>query len=73
MSTITLEEKLHRLAKRFYIYCTFSPTEENIVDVYDIDKYGNSIIKTLRRYRAATLQKAILKAYALELENKLLK
>lgn len=72
MSNLSIEEKLHKLASRFSIYCSFSPTEENYIDVYDIDKYGNARISTLRRYRSITLQKAVLKAYALEFENKLL-
>lgn len=71
MVNISLEKKLQKLSNRFQIYCTFSPVNENLLDVYDIDKYGDVIVGSLRRYRAMTLQKAIVKAYALEFENKL--
>lgn len=64
--------KLEKLASRFHIYCTVSPTSPIIIDVYDIDKYGNPIASTLRRYRGESLKKATIKAYYLEFENKMI-
>jgi hypothetical protein len=49
-----------------------SPTFPIYIDIYDTDKYGEAKLNTGRRYRAETFAKAVLKAYYLEFENKLL-
>lgn len=72
MNNIQYTDKLEKLASRFHIYCVASPTSLIYIDVYDMDKYGEVKPNTGRRYRAETFAKAVLKAYYLEFENKLL-
>lgn len=71
MSEPSYALKLEKLAKHFHIYCVFAPAGEMHIDVYNIDKYGEPVSSSGRRYRAQSLQKAITKAYRLEFENTL--
>jgi len=72
MNDSSYADKLGKLVSKFHIYCVFSPVSSSSIDVYDIDKYGNPKINTGRRYKAETFEKAVLKAYYLEIENKLI-
>ena len=72
MSELDFITKLQKLTNRFYIYCDISPVSLSIIDIYDLDKLGFARTNTLRRYKADTFEKAILKAYALEFENKVI-
>lgn len=57
------------LSSRYYIYFEVSPTRMSIVELYDIDKFGNPIISTKRIYRGESITTAIKKAYEQEFQK----
>jgi hypothetical protein len=63
MNKKTYFQKLEELTNRFYVIFNASPVSDAYVDVYDFDKFGMTIEKTGRRYKAVTFKKAISKAY----------
>jgi hypothetical protein len=71
MKNIPYTKQLECLSNQFHLYCVVSPTTQTYIDIYDIDKFGEPISSTGRRYRAETFRKAIYKAYRLEFENKI--
>ncbi len=62
-----IPNKLEALSSRFYIYFIVSPTQDAIVDIYNINKFGDPMLGSQRQYRGQNLQEAIDIAYHAEI------
>lgn len=63
---MTTIEIIEWLSMRFYVYIEMSPTQDSIVDVYNVNKYGEVKQETRRKFVAASLHDALTKAYLYE-------
>lgn len=59
-------KKIIWLTTRFYWFSESSPTNEAIIKIYDIDKYGNPVGTSLRTYTADSFQDVIELSYEIE-------
>lgn len=62
----TFSSKIIWLTARFYWFAEASPTNEAIIKVYNIDKYGQVITPTLRMYTANSFTEVIELAFEIE-------
>lgn len=71
MASENFTQQITWLTSRFHTILEMSPTEDSVVELYNIDKFGSPVTSTGRTYKGSTLVSAIDKAY--EQEQKLAK